>query len=76
MSALAHFLESAGIATTLVALVRLHVEKVRAFRRQYGVEFYVCMVGSEEVIEDLRLDAYDECSPLSHMHTMVSRLAD
>ena len=54
----------------------LHVDKIRAYRKQYGVEFYLCLVGSQEVLEDLRLDAYDECSTLADINTMVGRLAE
>ncbi|MBK8977709.1 MAG: hypothetical protein IPM29_17520 [Planctomycetes bacterium] len=51
--------------------------KIRAFRRQYGVEFYVCLVATvEELLEELPFDAYDESSALRNMHTMVGRLAD
>ncbi len=50
--------------------------KIRAFRRQYGLEFYVCFVAPEELLDDVHFDVYDEATAATDVHTLVSRLAD
>ena len=52
------------------------IEKIRAFRREYGVEFYVCMIAPEEILDDIPISAYDEASATEFAHNLVSRLAD
>ncbi len=53
-----------------------NLSKIRAFRRQYGLEFYVCLVALEEVLDEVQLDTYDEATSAMDVHTLVSRLAD
>jgi hypothetical protein len=53
-----------------------NVPKIRAFRRQYGLEFYVCLVAPEEVLDEIAFDTYDESTAATDVHTLVSRLAD
>lgn len=50
--------------------------KIRAFRKQYGLEFYVCFVAPEDVLDAVHLDTYDEAAATTDVHTLVSRLAD
>jgi len=52
------------------------VRKIRAFRDQYGTEFYVCFVAPEEVLDDVHFATYDESATSNAIHTLVSRLAD
>jgi len=52
------------------------LEKISAFRRQYGSEFYFCFIAPEEVLNEIPLGAYDESSSTVEMHTLISRLAD
>ncbi|MCA8941391.1 MAG: hypothetical protein KDB80_02425 [Planctomycetes bacterium] len=50
--------------------------KIRAFRRQYGAEFYMCMIAPEEILDDIPLDAYDESATTEFAQNLISRLAD
>jgi len=50
--------------------------KIRAFRAQYGLEFYICYVAPEEVLDGVPFDTYDEAATTDDVHTLVSRLAD
>jgi hypothetical protein len=52
------------------------LDKVRAFRRLYGLEFYVSFVGTEELLDDVPVDAYDEATDVQNAVALVSRLAD
>jgi hypothetical protein len=52
------------------------LQKIRAFRRQYGLEFYVCMVAPEDVLDEMPVDAYDEATSTVDLHTLISRLSD
>jgi hypothetical protein len=52
------------------------LDKVRAFRRVYGPEFYVSFVGSEELLDEVPIDAYDEATDVQNAGALVSRLAD
>ncbi len=52
------------------------VRKIRAFRDQYGAEFYVCLVAPEEVLDDVHFATYDESATSNAIHTLVNRLAD
>lgn len=52
------------------------LDKIRAFRRQYGAEFYVCLVAPEEVLDEVHFDTYDEAAATTDLHTLVGRLAD
>lgn len=50
--------------------------KIKAFRKQYGLEFYVCFVAPEDVLDTVHFDTYDEAATTTDVHTLVSRLAD
>lgn len=50
--------------------------KIRAFRRQYGAEFYICMIAPEEILDDIPLDAYDESATTEFAQNLISRLAE
>jgi len=52
------------------------LEKVRAFRKLYGLEFYVSFVASEDVLDRVPVDAYDESTDVQNAAALVSRLAD
>lgn len=52
------------------------LEKVRAFRRQYGLEFYVSFVANEEILDEIPVDAYDEATEVQSAAALVSRMAD
>ncbi|MFO1053875.1 MAG: hypothetical protein U1F36_16785 [Planctomycetota bacterium] len=53
-----------------------NLSKIRAYRKQYGLEFYVCLVAPEEVLDEVHFDTYDEATSATDVHTLVSRLAD
>ena len=50
--------------------------KIRAFRAQYGLEFYVSFVAPEEVLDTAPLDLADESTATINLKTLISRLAD
>ncbi len=50
--------------------------KIRAFRRQYGAEFYLCMIAPEEILDDIPFDAYDEAATTEFAQNLISRLAE
>jgi hypothetical protein len=50
--------------------------KVIAFRAQYGQEFYVIVVATDEVLEDLPLATHDESCSTTNVNTLISRLAE
>ena len=50
--------------------------KIMAFRRQYGVEFYVIFVAPEEILDEIPFDAYDESCTTNDVATLINRLAD
>ena len=50
--------------------------KIRSFRAQYGVEFYLSFIAPEDVLDEVSLDVYDEATALTEAHTLVNRLAD
>jgi hypothetical protein len=53
-----------------------NLKKIRAFRSQYGLEFYLCFVAPEDVLDGVAFDTYDEAVATTDVHTLVSRLAD
>lgn len=53
-----------------------NLPKIRAYRKQYGPEFYVCLVAPEEVLDQVHFDTYDDATAATEVHTLVSRLAD
>lgn len=50
--------------------------KIQAFRRQYGIEFYVIFVAPEEVLDQIPFEAYDESCTTNDVGTLINRLAD
>ena len=50
--------------------------KIQAFRRQYGQEFYVTFLASEEDLELVPLSAYDESCTTNDLNNLVNRLAE
>ena len=52
------------------------LKKIVAFRKQYGIEFYLIMIGKEEVLDEVPLEAFDESCTLVDLPTLVGRLSD
>jgi hypothetical protein len=52
------------------------LRKITAFRSQYGAEFYVILVASDEVLDEVPLAAYDESCSVVNVNTLVARLAE
>lgn len=52
------------------------LKKVVSFRRQYGQEFYIILVGTEEVLDEVELVTYDESCSTTNVNTLVARLAE
>ncbi len=52
------------------------LDKIAAFRRRLGVEFYVIFVAPDEVLDAVAMDVYDEPCSTAHLDALVSRLAD
>lgn len=52
------------------------LEKIVAFRKKFGAEFYVIFIAPEEVIDLIPLSAYDESSVTTDLGTLINRLAD
>lgn len=52
------------------------LKKIIAFRAQYGQEFYVILVASDEVLDEVALAAYDESCSSTNVHTLIARLAE
>jgi hypothetical protein len=52
------------------------LRKIVAFRAQYGAEFYVILVGSDETLEEVPLASYDESCPATNLNTLIARLAE
>lgn len=52
------------------------LRKIVAFRAQYGQEFYVILVGNDEVLEEAPLAAYDESCSAVNVNTLIARLAE
>jgi hypothetical protein len=50
--------------------------KIVAFRRQYGQEYYVIFVASDDVLEEVELATYDEACAATDINTLISRLAE
>ncbi len=55
---------------------RTILDKIVAFRRQYGMEFYITFVAPEEVLDRVPLGAYDESCTTNNLNTLISRLAE
>jgi hypothetical protein len=52
------------------------LRKIVSFRGQYGAEFYVILVGSDEVLDEAPLQAYDESCSAVNVNTLIARLAE
>lgn len=52
------------------------LRKVVSFRSQYGQEFYVILVGNDEVLEEAPFAAYDESCSAVNVNTLIARLAE
>ena len=52
------------------------VPKIIAFRRQYGQEYYVILIASDEVLGQVELASYDEACVTTDVSTLIARLAE
>jgi hypothetical protein len=52
------------------------LRKIVSFRGQYGQEFYVILVGTDEVLETAPFAAYDESCSAINVNTLIARLAE
>jgi hypothetical protein len=52
------------------------LRKIVAFRGQYGQEFYVILVATDDVLDEVVLAAYDESCPATNVNTLIARLAE
>ncbi len=52
------------------------LRKIVSFRSQYGAEFYVILVGSDEVLDQAPLAAHDESCSAVNVNTLIARLAE
>lgn len=52
------------------------LKKITAFRGQYGQEFYVIVVASDDVLDELPLSCFDESCSTTNVNTLISRLAE
>ncbi|HEX5052054.1 MAG TPA: hypothetical protein VFZ65_09800 [Planctomycetota bacterium] len=52
------------------------LRKTVAFRDQYGQEFYIILVASDEVLDQVPLAAYDESCSSTNVNTLIARLAE
>lgn len=64
------------VIETATNIAETPLDKISAFRKQYGSEFYFCFIAPEEVLDEIPISAYDEASSTVDMHTLISRLAD
>ena len=52
------------------------LRKIISFRSQYGQEFYVILVGSDEALDEAPFAAYDESCSATNVNTLIARLAE
>ncbi len=52
------------------------IPKVAAFRRQYGQEFYVILVGKEDHLDRVPAESFDEACPREGLQVYLHRMAD
>lgn len=52
------------------------LRKIVSFRAQYGAEFYVILVGTDEVLDEAPLASYDESCSAINVNTLIARLAE
>jgi hypothetical protein len=64
------------ILETALSLKDEAIKKIIAFRKQYGIEFYVILIAREEVLDDVSIETYDESCSLVDLPTLVGRLSD
>ena len=51
-------------------------EKIVAFRKKFGAEFYIIFIAPEEILDLIPLAAYDESAVTTDLGTLINRLAD
>ncbi len=52
------------------------LRKIISFRAQYGQEFYVILVGSDEALEAAPMTSHDESCSEINVNTLIARLAE
>lgn len=52
------------------------LRKIVSFRAQYGQEFYVILVGTDEALDEAPLAAHDESCSAINVNTLIARLAE
>ncbi len=52
------------------------LRKIIAFRSQYGAEFYMILVATDEVLDEISVTAYDESCSSTNVNTLIARLAE
>ena len=52
------------------------LRKIVSFRAQYGQEFYVILVGSDEVLDEAPMASFDESCSAVNVNTLIARLAE
>jgi len=52
------------------------LRKIIAFRSQYGTEFYMILVATDEVLDEISVTAYDESCSSTNVNTLIARLAE
>jgi hypothetical protein len=52
------------------------LRKISAFRGQYGQEFYVILVATDEVLDEVPLASFDESCSATNVNTLIARLAE
>ena len=52
------------------------LRKIVSFRAQYGQEFYIIVVGTDEVLDEAPIAAYDESCSATNVNTLIARLAE
>jgi hypothetical protein len=52
------------------------LRKIESFRSQYGQEFYVILVGSDEALDAAPFTSFDESCSATNVNTLIARLAE
>ena len=52
------------------------LDKIVAFRKRFGSEFYIIFIAPEDVLDEIPLSVYDESSVTTDLGTLINRLAD
>ena len=58
------------------ALDDVHAQKIGSFHKAYEAEFYVILVASLAVLEELPTSTYDEGILPSELESLIGRIAD